>query len=458
MRSRDLLTLLAAACLFGGCGFNPPPKPNVIFLLTDDQRPDAVAALGNPDLITPNLDRLVNSGFVFTNAYNMGSNVPAVCAPSRNMILSGRAYFRWEGRYAPPEPANLADSMNDAGYETYHYGKKGNTAREIHKRFQHSRYLDDEASRTSGEPGKMIVDGAIEFLSSRQSKKPFFLYLAFAAPHDPRIAAKKYMDLYQQDQISLPGNYLPVHPFDNGEMVIRDELLAPWPRTEDEIRGQLRDYYATISALDHHIGRLLQYLNDNRLDENTYVIFSSDQGLAIGSHGLMGKQNLYEDSAKAPLVFTGPDIEPGRSDALVYLLDIYPTILSLTGIPPVDGLDGVSLAPVIYRQSNRVRKSLFLAYKDLQRAIRDDRYKLIIYPNVGVTQLFDLENDPLEKSNLAGDPAYARRVEAMTEGIALWQEQLGDTTPLYYGDPADPQFTPPTGRTLAQLKARWGMK
>lgn len=458
MKPRNFLILLAAVCLLGGCGFNAPPKPNVIFLLTDDQRPDAVAALGNPDVKTPNLDRLVHSGFVFTNAYNLGSNVPAVCAPSRNMILSGRAYFRWEGRYAPPEPANLADSMNDAGYETYHYGKKGNTALKIHQRFQHSRYLDDEASRTSGEPGKMIVDGAIEFLSSRQSKKPFFLYLAFAAPHDPRIAAKKYMDLYRQDQIALPGNYLPVHPFDNGEMVIRDELLAPWPRTKDEIRRHLHDYYATISALDHHIGRLLEYLKDNHLDKNTYVIFSSDQGLAIGSHGLMGKQNLYEDSAKAPLVFTGPDIEPGRSDALVYLLDIYPTILSLTGIPPVDGLDGVSLAPVIYHQSNRVRKSLFLAYKDLQRAIRDDRYKLIVYPYVGVTQLFDLENDPLEKSNLAGDPAYARRIEAMTEGIALWQEQLGDTAPLYYGDPADPRFTPPTGQALAKLKARWGME
>lgn len=465
MRRRSLLLLVPGVLFLGACELmQPPPKPNVILLLTDDQRPDTIAALGNQRIVTPHLDRLVNSGFVFTNAYCLGSNVPAVCAPSRNMLLSGRAYFRWEGRYAPPEPANLADSMREAGYETHHHGKKGNTAREIHPRFDHTQYLDDGPVRRSGKPGKEIVDAAIEFLSGRTDasgrsvRRPFFMYLAFATPHDPRVASEEYLDMYPPESIPLPPNYLPVHPFDNGEMVIRDELLAPWPRTENEIRQHLRDYYAVISALDEQVGRLMTFLEENGLSENTYIIFSSDQGLAIGSHGLMGKQNLYDHSAGAPLIIAGPDIEPGRSDALVYLLDLYPTILSLVGASPAEGLDGVSLAPIIYRQDERVRRSLFLAYRDVQRAVRDERYKLIVYPHNNARQLFDLENDPHELKNLAGEPQYERRVNAMLEAIAQWQEQLGDTVPLMSENPSPLEFEPPRGEELRQLYEKWNME
>ncbi len=463
--SHRVLLLLPGFLLLAACELmEPPPKPNVILLLTDDQRPDTLGALGNPRIVTPHLDALAHSGFVFTNAYCLGSNVPAVCAPSRNMLLSGRAYFRWEDRYAPPDPANLADSMRLAGYETYHHGKKGNTAREIHKRFDHSRYLDDRAVRTSGQPGKEIVDAAIEFLSGRTgptgraASGPFFLYLAFAMPHDPRVASQEYLDMYPPESIPLPPDYLPLHPFDNGEMIVRDELLAPWPRAASEIRRHLSDYYAVISALDEQIGRLVAFLEESGLYENTYIIFASDQGLAIGSHGLMGKQNLYEHSARAPLFITGPDIEPGRSDALVYLLDLYPTILSLVGSPPASGLDGVTLAPIIYRQTDRVRRSLFLAYRDVQRAVRDERYKLIVYPHNNARQLFDLENDPHELRNLADDPQYERRIEAMMEAIGQWQAQLGDTAPLGTEDPSPIEFNPPTGEALRELRARWNME
>src|SRR5207249_234741 len=143
------------------------------------------------------------------------------------------------------------------------------------------------------------------------------------------------------------------------------------------------------------------------------IIFSSDHGLAIGSHGLMGKQNLYEHSMKAPLVFSGPGIRPGRSDALVYLLDIYPTVCELVGAPVPDGLDGRSLAPVIAGRTPDVRDSLFLAYRDLQRAVRDERWKLIRYPQINLSQLFDLREDPDERHDLAGDPAQQARIEQM---------------------------------------------
>jgi arylsulfatase A-like enzyme len=443
--------LVVALLLLASCGFEMPPTPNVIFLLTDDQRPDTIGALGNPRIVTPTLDELASSGFVFSNAYNLGSNLGAVCAPSRNMILSGRAYFRWEGRFAPPEPANLADSMRNFGYETYHHGKKGNTAEEIHKRFDHTTYLDPKG-RFEGRPGQDIINAAIEFLSTRTDEKPFFMYLAFAAPHDPRLAEERYMDMYPAASMPLPADYLPVHPFDNGEMVIRDELLEDWPRTEDAIRTHLRDYYAVITALDEQIGRLITYLKENGLYEDTYIVFSSDQGLAVGSHGLMGKQNLYQHSARAPLIIAGPDIEPGKSDALVYLLDIYPTILSLVGSPPETGLDGDSLAPIVYGQAERVRKSLFLSYKDVQRAIRDERYKLIVYPRNGTKQLFDLETDPDERNNLAENPDFARRVEGMMAAIEQWQSQLGDTAPLVVTEPADPAFTAPTAAEAEKLR------
>jgi hypothetical protein len=221
-------------------------------------------------------------------------------------------------------------SPRAAGCETYHHGKRGNTALLIQARFEHNKYLDDKAERLSGEPGKQIVDEAIRFLREPHDR-PVFMYLAFGNPHDPRVAARRYLDLYDPARIPLPGNFLPVHPFDNGEMVIRDELLAPWPRTPEEIRRQLAEYWAVVTGLDENIGRLIDCMKESGIYENTIIVFSSDQGIALGSHGLMGKQNLYEDSMRVPLVIRGPGIRPGATGAMVYLMDIFPTILDLAG-------------------------------------------------------------------------------------------------------------------------------
>ncbi|MEX2561080.1 MAG: sulfatase-like hydrolase/transferase, partial [Pirellulales bacterium] len=401
-------------------------RANVLFLFTDDQRADTVAALGNPAIKTPNLDALARSGMVMNNAYCLGANISAVCTPSRNMLLSGRAYFRWKGNLAPGSEPNFPLSMREAGYETYHHGKRGNTAIEIQKRFDHDKYVDDEQARASGEPGKEIVDEAIAFLDRRGGERPFFMYLALANPHDARIAAPRFLDLYRRDEIPLPKNFLPIHPFDNGELKVRDEQLAPWPRTEDEIRRHLHEYYAVISGLDHHVGRLLDELKRRNEYENTIIIFSSDHGLAIGSHGLMGKQNLYEHSMKAPLIVSGPRIAPGRSAALVYLMDIYPTVCELAGAKVPPGLDGKSFAGLLRGKPAATRDTLFLAYRDVQRAVRDDRWKLIRYPQAGRTQLFDLATDPDEIHDLSADPDQAARIEQMTAWLRDWQQQLGD--------------------------------
>ncbi len=419
-------------------------RPNILFVFTDDQRADAGGALGNPVIKTPTLDSLARRGFVFRNAYCLGSNVPAVCLPSRNMLMSGRAYFRWRGPQASPDEPNLPVAMKEAGYVTYHHGKRGNTAVLIQAKFDVDKYLNDDIERESGEPGKQIVDEAIAWLKDRNDARPFLMYLAFGNPHDPRVAAKKYLDLYERDRIPLPRNFLPVHPFNNGEQLVRDELLAPWPRTPDEIRRHLHEYYAVMSGFDHHLGRLLGSLKDLGLDGNTIIVYASDNGLALGSHGLMGKQSLYEHSAKVPLIVAGPGIAAGGSDALVYLMDLLPTFCEFAGAPIPPGLDGKSLREILDGRSKGVRETLFYAYREVQRAIRDDRWKLIRYTQINRTQLFDLREDPDEIRDLAADPAQAERIERMLKQLEQWQKQLGDTTPLTAERPRDPTFTPPT--------------
>ncbi len=432
-------------------------RPNVVFLFADDMRADSIAALGNPTVKTPSLDTLVKRGFVMRNAYCLGGNSAAVCTPSRNMLLSGKAFFRWKdftppnnpkqkGGIAPGDGPNFPLSMKGAGYVTYHHGKKGNTAPLIQAKFDINKYLaNDEAERRSGEPGKEIVDDAIKFLHDRPADaKPFCMYLAFGNPHDPRVAAQKYLDQYDRDAIPLPKNFRPVHPFDNGEMTVRDERLLPWPRTDADVRRTLHEYYATITALDFHIGRLLQSLKELGKLDNTLIVFSADQGIAVGSHGLLGKQNLYDAGMKAPLVFAGPGIPRGESDALLYLLDIYPTVCDLVGAAPPEGIDGVSYRPVITGQRPPIRRELFLSYLSVQRAIRDERWKLIRYPQVNVTQLFDLQADPDEMHNLAAEPAQSERVKAMLARLADLQPIWGDTAPLTVPNPKTAAWSPPS--------------
>ncbi len=403
-------------------------QPNVLFLFTDDQRADTIGALGNDLIQTPNIDRLVNSGFVFHNTYCMGSTSGAVCLPSRHMMHSGMSLFRYDTN---KKVGTFGHVMRAAGYETYHQSKRGNTPHTYHTAFEHSSYLNDEKERTSGHHGRTAADHAIDFLQQTWKKdRPFFMYIGFAGPHDPRVAADTWLDRYKRDAIPLPKNYAAYHPFDNGEMYVRDERLAPWPRSEDVVRQHLHDYYACITSIDHNIGRIFKTLEKLGEFDDTIIVFSSDHGLAVGSHGLFGKQNLYEHSMKAPLIFSGPGIPHGNSEAFGYLLDIFPTVVDLVGQSPPGHIDGRSLAPAIRGERNHGRDTIYLAYKDVQRAVRNGDWKLIRYPKVDVTQLFNLQDDPNEMNNLADDPAYADRVAEMMALLAAQQKEFDDKTPL----------------------------
>jgi arylsulfatase A-like enzyme len=409
-------------------------RPNVLFLFTDDQRADTIHALGNASIRTPNLDRLAETGFVFRNAYCLGGNVPAVCLPSRTMLISGRSLFHLKG--ATADASSLPRSFNDAGYLTYHHGKRGNTPQAIQANYQINKYLkNDQQERSSGYPGKEIADEAIAFLGDRPRDKPFFMYLAFANPHDPRVVNREYRDRYDEPSMPLPKNYRPFHPFNNGELLIRDEQLAPWPRTPEVVREHLTDYYGVITYLDMQIGRILQALKDQRVYDDTIIVFSSDHGLAVGSHGLFGKQNIYEDGMKVPLIVAGPGIPRGRSDAFAYLFDVYPTLCGLAGLPEPSGIDGKSLAPVIRGQSRGVRDAVFLAYRDVQRSIRLGDWKLIRYPQINRSQLFNLKDDPSEINDLADDPRHADRVKELTAALADEQKAYDDTLMLTSAQP-----------------------
>jgi arylsulfatase A-like enzyme len=223
--------------------------------------------------------------------------------------------------------------------------------------------------------------------------------------------------MYPPEAMPLPANFMPEHPFDNGEMTIRDELLEKWPRTPEAIRRHLAEYYGMISHLDEQVGRILAALERSGQAESTIVVFAGDNGLAIGSHGLLGKMSLYDHSVRVPLVMRGPGIPRSvRSAALGSLEDIFPTLCDLAGVAAPPDLDGLSLAPILRGARTAVRDHVFGAYQDVQRMIRSERWKLIQYPRIGKTQLFDLANDPHELRDLLA-PWRARKTEWYTPEV-----------------------------------------
>lgn len=404
---------------------SPAAPPNVLFVYTDDQAFDTIAALGNKDIDTPILDALVNRGFTFTNAYCQGGQSAAVCVPSRVMLLTGHSTFRTPAynakQYGQP---TLGRVFRDAGFATLCVSKPGNSFRPAHDHFETTVHIPHVGAETN----KRCADAVLDWLKGRDAKKPFFVYYAPSMPHDPRTAEERFHKRYDPSKLTLPKNFMRESPLDIGVRDIRDEKLAAYPRAETEVRQHLADYYACISSLDHHLGRILDALKDAKQLDNTVVIFTSDQGLAVGGrHGLMGKQNLYEHF-KSPLVVAGPGVPKGKSDALVYLHDLFPTACDLAGVPVPAACDGASLKPVLAGEKATVRDALFAVYTGTQRMVRDARWKLLWYPKLGKFELFDLKDDPDELTNLAEAKDHADRLAAMKKLMREQQNLFGDNT------------------------------
>ena len=439
-------------------------KLNVLFLFADDQRADTIAALGNPLIQTPQLDRLCRRGVAFRRAYMQGGFNGATCIPSRAMLLSGQPLFHCDERLRNETwPA----AFGRAGYATFMSGKWHNGKPSLCASFQQARavFVGGMTNPMHAElndlvDGKLVVrppaqqhacatfaDEAIRFLQSA-GDKPFFCYVPFDAPHDPHVVPDAFPVRYDAGKIPLPPNFLPQHPFDNGEMLIRDEVLLPHPRPPDAVRQMIADYYRYISYLDAQIGRILEALEKSPHAANTIVVFSADSGVARGSHGLIGKQNLYEyDSVRVPLIIAGPGIPAGQTtEALCYLWDVLPTLGALCSVAAPPQSEGQNLAAVLRAPEQAARPALVFAYKDVQRAVCDDRWKLIRYPSVDRTQLFDLQTDPYEIHDLAGQPEHAGRVQALLALLRQQQKFYGDTLPLTVAHPQPADWTPPASR------------
>lgn len=433
-------------------------KPNIVVIITDDQRYHTIHALGNNEISTPNMDKLVQAGTSFTEAHIMGGLSGAICCPSRAMLLSGRTLFNLheDGIYIPASDITFPELFRANGYTTFETGKwhqdratfkrafdyadnilfGGMNPPETGGQYRPKLYHFDNSGEYKdffwGDHFSSIyfADAAVDFLGQQEnSKDPFLMYVAFTSPHDPRTPPTWYGHSYKPADVSLPVNFLPEHPFDNGELVIRDETLLPFPRTKEAVKVEIAKYYSMISEVDYQLGRILQKLKEIGKDKNTIIVFAGDNGLNVGQHGLLGKQNPYECSIRVLLIFTGPGIPKNkRINQYVYLNDVYPTLCELTGLKAPSNVETNSLAGAFKQSVFRGRDKAFFAYLNLQRAIVKDGFKLVRYNVKGQSriQLFDLNNDPNEMNDLADKKQYQHKVDSMTQLLSKTMKGLND--------------------------------
>ena len=449
-------------------------KPNIILILADDQAPDTISALGHPHIKTPNLDRLVEAGTTFTNAYSQGANQPAVCVPSRTMLNTGR--FLWRARNRVTEisrqmertPEQAAEHTSDVwsslmrqgGYTTYFVGKWHVQGFKVQDVFEHLGTIRGgmppsmdlaynrprEGANNPWTPyesrfqghwhggkhwAEVFSDESVRFIEEAAAKsEPFFMYLASNSPHDPRQAPKEYVDMYPVEDMDVPANFLPEYPHKDVmgcPSNLRDERLAPFPRTELAVRTHRREYYAIISHLDSQVGQILDALEKSGKKNSTYIFYTADQGLAVGAHGLFGKQNMFEHSMKSPLIVVGPGI-PGKKkiETPVYLQDIMPTSLEVAGMEIPKHVQFKSLLPLINGERDEQYEAIYGAYMDRQRMVRKGDFKLILYPQGDVQILYDLKNDPHETTDLAKKPEYADKITELQQELARLKKETGD--------------------------------
>lgn len=473
-------------------------KPNILFILTDDQSPMELKTYGNQVCQTPNIDELAAGGMTLTAAYHMGSYISAVSLPSRRQIMTGRNVWRTKDFVSMPQPANYIHTpsesnaslkpedpayysmpavFNRAGYITFRTCKIGNSYENANKLFTY-RY-DKTCIMADDENGsKWHGDKALEFLEMRESQKqkqPFLMYLGFSHPHDPRYAKKEFYNKYgafdeppavpNPKAPPLPFNYLPKHPFNYRNIRnMRDESNVQGVMTrrdESTIRNETGRMYACVDNIDVQIGRVLKKLKEMGELENTYIFFTSDQGYALGRHGLLGKQNLYEHTWRVPLIVRGQGIKAGsRALGNTYLFDILPTMCDMAGIEQPQTCDGKSFLPVLKGRTKTIRDVLYGVFHEDPdpgvRAVKKGYWKLIKYDvyngQVHETQLFNLKENPDEllkdhqdtsvirltgnkpmpnQLNLANDSKFADKLKEMEQLLLEQQIKYNDPYRLW---------------------------
>lgn len=428
-------------------------RPNIIFLFADDIRAEAIFEIEGDEVSTPNLDRLGRQGIRFTNAYSMGALSAPVCQASRAMVLTGRGVFEQEhrGMRIPERMTTLPEALGASGYQTFISGKWHNDSDSLYRSFHKGGTIIGnpkphqwEFSARNFETRKgfqyrgihttdMIVNEAIEFMDAYGKEDPFFMYLSFSAAHWPWEAPWRWMSQYDPKDMDLTDSFRVRHPFNNGELgsngTTTEVKYIPFPRDPAEVKEIMAAHYAMISHMDDAIGRLMEALQKRSFLDNTIVVFSADNGLGLGQHGLLGKQNIYECGVRVPLLMAGPGVSGKQtSEALVYLYDIYPTVCDLAEVETPDSVTGKSLKPVIDGGQRSVRDSLLIVYKNYMRGFRMGSWKLHQYHVRGDRNelLFNVKDDPIENRNLADDERYTSVMRVLKQEMQKRMKELGD--------------------------------
>lgn len=478
MKRLPLLLILACSILLHAGAVSQShsnPAPNFIFIFADDMAYETIAAHGETDIDTPHLDRLLKKSTRFTRAYNMGAWNGAVCIASRTMLLTGRTV--WNAYTIDTKHDMHRQALNgqtwpqwlkQAGYRTYMSGKwhiknDPNKIFDVTKDIRpgmpkdvevgYNRPQSPEHYATGWKPwdpvhggfweggthwSEVLANHGVDFISEAATRpEPFFMYLAFNAPHDPRQAPKSFIDQYPLDRISLPVTYMTNYPYADEigcGPAVRDERLAPFPRTEFAVKVNRQEYYALVSHMDAQIGRILDAVDRSGKADSTYIIFTADHGLAVGHHGFMGKQNLYEHSTKVPFLICGPDIKKNHEiKEPIYLQDIMPTTLHLAGLPIADTIEFKSLLPLLSASTSTHYSSIYGGFKGIQRSITKQNWKLIYYTYANKYRLYNLAEDPQEMNDLSQNKTQASRLDHMRNELIKLSEKLND--PLDYSEP-----------------------
>jgi len=464
----------ALACTTGSTERTSGTQPNFLFMIADDLTYRAIQSLFDHQVHTPNLDRLAARGCAFTHCFQQGSWTPAVCIASRMMLVTGLNTFRadQDRDFTPlwgqtlktagyhtyivgkwhldptmlqrcfDEMGPIGPGMYESGPAAYHRPQPGDTwtpwNENLKGHWLHTKLWIDARKDEIRHSCQIYADSAVDYLEHRvpQLTQPFFMYIGFNSPHDPRQSPKEFVDMFPPDKIDMPPNFLPEFPFDNGFLRGRDEQLAPFPRTPAAVRLHRSEYYASVAYLDSQIGRILDALDRSGKAANTYVIFTADHGLAVGQHGLMGKQSLFDHSIRMPYIIRGPGVPAGkRVDDMVYQHCTYATTCELAGIPVPPSVEFPSIASLIKGEDKPRYDAVFSRYLNYQRTVRTKDYKLITYPQVNKVQLFDLNKNPWEllSGDLAENKAMAPVRNDLMKRLHGFQEELRD--PLVVGKP-----------------------
>lgn len=469
--------LAAKLCLAAG------PHPNVVFILTDDQRFNCIGLADESVMNTPNIDRIGREGVYFPNAFCTTS----LCSPSRASILSG-LYAHEHGvsnnfTEYPDDMPTFPRQLQTAGYLTayigkYHMGEENDDQRPGFDYFVthkgQGQYFDN-VFRVNGGERKMVkgyyttvvTDMALNWLDHRDKSKPFLLMLGHKAPHSFYIPEKKYEHAFDDVQINYPHTAFRLE--DNPKWYA--ERLTTWhgiygpifdwrkdfPDTSAAgvlaFQNMVRAYRGTILSVDDSVGRIYQYLEYQGLLDNTIVIFTTDNGLLEGEHGMVDKRTMHEASIRVPLVVRYPKLtEPNQPKVIeeqVLHVDFAPTLLQLCGAKPLEHTHGRSWVKLVQTGDPDWRKSWYyecdyekqFPYTPNVRGVRTDRFKYIRYPHGDGSpdrippELFDIRSDPHEEHNLAQDPRYAEVCQCLHAELDRLMDQVKNSRkmPVYEG-------------------------